>query len=384
MAPFMASRKYSAAFDIVMADPYPVPTMPLKMVSDLGKQLKDEFYGKQPQWMVIQQFGGGEWWEREPTLQETRSMTWQSIINGATGIQYFIRWGPNFFPKSTASWSECGRMALEVAEISPWLLSDEEANNVSVSSPDIDVTSKLHNGKLAVIAVNKKNEPVTLNVYISGISGGRAHVLFENRSITLQGSTINDQMGPFASQTYMIDLKKDSENNKPDNRNLLKDPGFENTSSPGVPAACYARSGTDKGATYFTDTKEKYKGNHSLRLYTPREDQGVALRFFPCKVAAGKTYIISLRARSDPEQRFNSDADPLTTQINGASKNPQYVEVSFGEFHSARFAPDEKWRQFVTFVTIPSDTTETVRTNLILSMPGQGVAWFDELRVVEE
>jgi len=29
-------------------------------------------------------------------------MTWQSIINGATGIQYFVRQGLNYFPKSVA------------------------------------------------------------------------------------------------------------------------------------------------------------------------------------------------------------------------------------------------------------------------------------------
>ena len=380
MAPFMASRDYAAAFDIVMADPYPVPRTPVKMVSDLGKQLRDEFYGKQPQWMVIQQFGGGEWWEREPTIQETRSMTWQSIINGATGIQYFIRWGPNFFPKSTASWNECGRMALEVAELSPWLLSDEEANHVSSSSPDIDVTSRLYKGKLAVLAVNKANKPLPLNISISGIYGGNANVLFENRNVTLQGNTLSDHMGAFASQAYIIDLKKEASGNITDQKNLMSDPGFENTSSPGVPSAVYLKAGNDRGATYFTDTREYLKGNHSLRLSTPRENQGVSLRFFPCRVGAGKSYMISLWAKADPEQRFSIQTDTVKSIIT----QPQYAQISFGDFHTARFVPEERWKRFVTFVTIPADTTETVRTNLILSMPGQGVAWFDEIRVIEE
>ncbi|HOW39820.1 MAG TPA: hypothetical protein PL123_04690 [Bacteroidales bacterium] len=41
------------------------------------------------------------------------------------------------------------------------------------------------------------------------------------------------------------------------------------------------------------------------------------------------------------------------------------------------------WLYSVRHTYIP-DTTATVRTNLILSMPGQGVAWFDEIRVIEE
>ena len=29
----------------------------------------------------------GEWWEREPTFQEIRSMTWQSVVNGSTSAK---------------------------------------------------------------------------------------------------------------------------------------------------------------------------------------------------------------------------------------------------------------------------------------------------------
>ena len=93
-------------------------------------------------------------------LQEIRSMTWQSIIKGATGIQYFVRQGLNYFPKSVAAWSECGSMAMEVAEITPWLLSDEETLPVESSSKNIIVSSKVHDGQLLVMAVNKINEPV--------------------------------------------------------------------------------------------------------------------------------------------------------------------------------------------------------------------------------
>jgi hypothetical protein len=38
----------------------------------------------------------------------------------------------------------------------------------------------------------------------------------------------------------------------------------------------------------------------------------------------------------------------------------------------------------MTFVTIPVDTLASFKTNLILKMPGQGVAWFDEVKVLED
>ena len=47
-------------------------------------------------------------------------------------------------------------------------------------------------------------------------------------------------------------------------------------------------------------------------------------------------------------------------------------------------SPDREWRRYMTFITIPSDTLKSFRTNLIIRMPGQGVAWFDEMKVYEE
>jgi hypothetical protein len=384
MAPFLASRKYAAAFDIVMADPYPVPRLPISMVTDIGKQLNSEFSGKQPQWMVLQAFGGGEWWEREPTLQEVRSMTWQSVINGATGIQYFIRHGQNYFPKSFATWGECGRMSLEIAELTPWLLSDEEPLEVESGSQNVIVTSRLYKGKLAVMAVNLTNEPVASSIRIRGIYNGTARVIFENRTLPFYGGILYDQLSPFGSQTYMIDLKPEAGESVTDKKNLIKDPGFETIYAPGVPYACYAWSGGDRGATYFTDTREYFDGNHSLRLITPSEGKNVLITFFPCQVKAGSSYMISLWAKSDPEQRFSITNGNDGNLINEIKDSPQFAEVSFGAFSTARFVPERDWKRFVTFVTIPSDTTATFRTNLRLRMPGQGVAWFDQIKVIEE
>ncbi len=195
MAPFLSSKVYLNALDIVMADPYPIPDLPVSLVGDIAGKLKAEFNGKRPVWIVPQVFGGGELWGREPTLQEMRSMTWQSVIKGATGIQYFVRQGLNHFPKSTATWNECGRMAMEVAELTPWLLSEEETLPVESYSNNIITSSKLHNGQLIVMAVNKKNEPSGLFIQIKGLNNGKARVLFENRSVPVTGGIINGSNG---------------------------------------------------------------------------------------------------------------------------------------------------------------------------------------------
>lgn len=384
MAPFLSARKYAGALDIVMADPYPVPNYPISLVGDVAGQLKTEFTGKRSIWMVLQTFGGGEWWGREPTIQELRSMTWQSIVRGAAGIQYFVRQGLNYFPKSVAAWNECSRMAMEVSEITPWLLSDEETLPVESSSKNILVSSKVHNGQLMVMAVNKINEPVAVSIRIKGMNNNKARLIFENRSLPVTGGVINDHLSPYGSQVYLIDIQPSKNTIIPASGNLLKDPGFEDISAPGVPSACYARPGGDRGATYFLDTREHHEGNHSVRLFTPGDDKGVTLRLFPFKVSAGKSYAISIWAKSDPEQRISFVTNQENARHNKMDDNPQYVEVELGVFGKARFIPDREWRRYMTFVAIPSDTLETFRTNLILRMPGQGVAWFDDLKVYEE
>src|SRR5664279_2323746 len=384
MAPFLSSKKYSDALDIVMADPYPVPDLPVTKPGDVAGQLRSEFKGKRPFWIVPQAFGGGELWSREPTIQEIRSMTWQSIINGATGIQYFVRQGLNYFPKSAATWSECGRMATEVAELTPWLLSEEETMPVVCSSGNVIVTSRMHNGQLAIMAVNKINEPVSASFKITGLSAGQARVMFENRFVSLRGGVITDQLSPFGTQVYLINIKAEKQSPDRSTPNLIKDPGFEDLSGPGIPSACYVRPGGDHGATFFLDSRDYSEGNHSLRIITPRENKCVAIRFFPFLVKAGASYTISIMAKSDPEQRFLSVTNQKNPRLYDKPQMPQYVEILLGEFGKARFVPDNKWRQYVTFVTIPADTLPRFKTNLILRMPGQGVAWFDQVKVTED
>lgn len=366
MAPFLSSVDYSNALDIVMADPYPVPVSPVMMAGDVAGQLSRVYKGAKPVWLVPQAFGGGEWWEREPTLQEVRAMTYQSIINGARGIQFFVRQGLNLFPKSTATWGECGRMALEIAELTPWLLSDEETVQVKTGSGNIMVTSSLHDGQLMIFAANRTNVPISAEFTVAGTPSGKARVIFENRNVTLSSGYFNDCLSALGTQVYMIDLKQNRETHKPYPGNMVADPGFEDTSSPGVPASCYARSGGDRGATYFTDTREHFEGSHSIRIVTPVENQSIKLRFFPVSVSNGRTYFISVRAKSDPEIMI-----------------PQNFEISFGEFGTARFELANEWKEFVTNVTIPYYNELPPRTNVILQKPSAGIAWFDLLQVIE-
>jgi hypothetical protein len=62
MAPFLSARKYADALDIVMADPYPVPNGPITQVGTVTGQLRSEFEGQRPVWIVPQAFGEARGW----------------------------------------------------------------------------------------------------------------------------------------------------------------------------------------------------------------------------------------------------------------------------------------------------------------------------------
>lgn len=374
MAPFMSSKAYSDALDIVMADPYPVPDSPVTLPGDVAASLSGEFRGKRPVWMVPQTFGGGELWQREPTYQEIRAMTYHSVINGARGIQYFVRQGLNLFPKSVAAWGECGKMAVEIAEMTPWLLSDEESIPVRSSSQNILATTAVHNGQLLILTVNKTNAPQPVQLSIAKPFSGRLKVLFENRNINVSDGNFSDYISAFGSQAYLLDMKLQKDTLTQWSENMLRDPGFEIISSAGVPSACYAWNEGDRGSTYFLDSQEHVEGNHSLRLITPKENAGARLRFFPVPVLPGRSYLISVWAKADTERRSSNDIKNNKSQI---------FEISLGNFGNKRFATADEWQQFVTSVTIPVQDDLPAKMNILLKMPSRGVAWFDLLQIAE-
>lgn len=384
MAPFRSARKYSEGTDIVMADPYPVPERSVSMVGEVTGSLKREFYGEKPVWIVPQAFGGGELWSREPSLQEVRSMTWQAIIKGATGIQYFIRSGLSSFPKSIATWNECGRMALEVSSLTPWLLSDEETIMVNSSSKNILVSSRMHQGQLIIMAVNTINEPSRILLDMARSFSGKASVLFENRNINVAGGIITDIIPAFGTLVYRINIKAETGNSLTWKENLVTDPGFESVTSPAVPTSCYVSSGGDRGATYFLDPREHIEGNYSLRLQTPEEGKGITIKLFPINVNTGSSYLVSLWAKCDPGQRFDLRSDSALKDHGTIRQTDQYVEVGLGDFGTERFVPGSSWKQYMGTINIPADSTSTRKVNVILRMPGQGVGWFDMIQVVED
>ncbi len=299
--------------DVVMTDPYPIPHRPPASVRYAVGHLADEFDGEKPIWMVPQAFGGNEVWTREPTAREQRVMTYLGLIHGATGIQYFIRHGLSGFPKSTVMWGECGRLALEVAELTPALLSHEARPVVSSPIEAVEASAWRDRGMIVALAVNTENRPRAIRLDLAGIGfSGQAEVLFEDRRIEVAHGAIEDVIDGFGTRAYQIPVGPfpgDDLSVHP--RNRIVNPSFESNPSPGTPAGCYADVGAGRGATYFVDPRVARHGRHSVRLVAPAADQGVTLSPYAPYVAPATTYRLSVWAKAADSPRASDEREEM-------------------------------------------------------------------------
>lgn len=378
MTPSQAWR-YAGAMDIVMADPYPIPNAPVTVVEKVTRSLEKAFYPEKPLWIAPQAFGGNENWKREPTPGELRAMTYLALINGARGIQYFVRKGLNGFPKSTAAWAECGKMALETAELIPFYSEGESINAIAVNDSNIRVKALAKDSTLVVICVNTLNRPSRFTITLPDtVSSGQAAVLFENRNVKVEKNVLSDMIDGFGTRVYKISLKKSSPASVEKQENMMIDPGFEYLPVPGVPSACYAHVGKDRGSTYFVDSRVFHSGEHSLRLVTPENGEGVLLSFFPSYLEYGHTYHFTIWAKAAPREDRWAEKGFFWRLFHRKPPPPSFT-VSARSAGSKTFLLTNQWKKYEWFIT-PSDSTRQIqRISVSLVLNTHGTAWFDDL-----
>ena len=130
---------YTLVVDILMADPYPIGhsapqnNVPGDRVSsvavatdavvDLIRTAAARDSKVRQAIMVPQAFGAlGSHWARNPTRYEGRVMVYLMVMHGAHGILLYARRAPYTMPTNQVLWGEYRAMALEMAEITPWII----------------------------------------------------------------------------------------------------------------------------------------------------------------------------------------------------------------------------------------------------------------------
>ena len=133
--------------DVLLADIYPISGSSEACLRsngcDISKDIGDSVratvtHTGKPCWFVPQAFGNQEGVQREPSRGEARVMSYTSIIAGATGLYFFTKEDTDKTPpvvldyvhvgsaqpRSSYMWGENRRLALEIGELTPALLSN--------------------------------------------------------------------------------------------------------------------------------------------------------------------------------------------------------------------------------------------------------------------
>lgn len=365
--------EYASAYDIGMMDPYPIPNMPVTEVSDAAIKLRA--VGK-PFFIVPQAFGGGESWERTPTRQEERVMTYLAVINGAVGIQYFIR-SPEQFPYAPAAWSECRQVALEILDIAEAILTSTNNTIVSIDIEAVETAgwhSRLQ-GVIIMVVANTQNMPVEIILVASQnmTYDGPVEVVGQNRQVMAENGRLTDTLAEFGTAIYRFPPVQSPGASKtgpqPDPRNILNNPSFEESCNIGSPDGAYIAAGSDPAATYFTDSFQSVHGLHSLRLVTPtnKTGPGVSVTPYPIPFPKNTTCLFSVWAK----------ASVLNSQLRVVFQTSQ-------PNNSFTFMVTNDWQEFniTVNVTATAEAGESRVKLLQYELTTPGTLWLDLMQII--
>ena len=165
-------RSYLPSFDVIGTDPYPIPQRPAKAALKYARMTHEATFGFRAVWMVPQIFNWAAYRKtpeekakcRAPTLLEMRSMSWQCIAGGATGLVFYSwmdLWRLDALDPFEDRWRDVCLLAAEIKRFIPVLLSvDAPVRPGQVECAD-DVAWRLFamGGDTYLIAVNSETEP---------------------------------------------------------------------------------------------------------------------------------------------------------------------------------------------------------------------------------
>jgi hypothetical protein len=160
--------------------------------------------GRKPVWAILQGFGWGAWekdpkaHKRAPTWEETRFMAYDSILHGAVGIVY---WGASYEAQDSAIWDSLRRIARELADIAPVLVSAERMAVTVEGAPGVLAQGRRVDGKTWIIAANERGEPASVQVRLPGVTGAFERVA-ESAELAVTDGSITDAFAPYGVHLY--------------------------------------------------------------------------------------------------------------------------------------------------------------------------------------
>jgi len=206
---------YAKTFDVIGTDPYPIPGRPPAMAGQWARVTREAADDARAVWMVPQVFSKAMHYTdperraavRGPTYDEMRSMTWQCIAEGADGIVLYswFELRRDTSEPFEQRWPEVKRVAEEVAEMIPVLLSVEPTPELAViGSEAIHWTVRRHEGAVYLITVNDSEEAAGATVrFPSRVR----RIELEERPVPLTNQgTLDVTLEPLGVRIYRIEM----------------------------------------------------------------------------------------------------------------------------------------------------------------------------------
>jgi hypothetical protein len=167
---------YINTFDVIGTDPYPIGRAPASEAAMWTAETRRQVDAARPMWQVPQLHNWINYRKDDgksdayhtPTYDEMRSMAWQCLCEGATGLVFYSWYDMKRNPDVPfdQQWGELKRIAAEIDRFAPILLSIDEASTFGLevqggtdANPE-DAPAWLHyvvrhyDGKAYVFAVN--------------------------------------------------------------------------------------------------------------------------------------------------------------------------------------------------------------------------------------
>lgn len=213
--------------DVLGVDSYPIPHDPITSVNERVETALQAVHGVKPVWLVPQAFG---WYQyhskdpdrghtpmpeelrtgRAPTIEEIRCMTYLALTHGAKGLIYYCYYDFRLLPQYPELWKEMKKLAGEIENLFPVLLSDDSPVPVVVhpGHPSIHAKLKQTGDRLYLLAVNSSTESVEAVFDLQRNFAGQADVLFENRKLTREGSILKDAFKPLEAHVYELNTTR--------------------------------------------------------------------------------------------------------------------------------------------------------------------------------
>lgn len=217
---------YAEASDILICNPYPVPKRPVTIVAQYVNLARNAVNNKKPVWAVLQAFGyqnekyRGWGWEREPTFEEMKAMTYLAVTQGVRGIFYYAYGCPNcqyYIKYSSRHWEGLKNIVKELKAIYPLLVSNEVKDVVSVVSDLVDgkaspfwTVRRVSKGNPLIkegtylIVVNGLNRSVKATYKFNKRVSESVKVVLEDRYLKLSESRLTDSFKPYEVHIYFL------------------------------------------------------------------------------------------------------------------------------------------------------------------------------------